>query len=75
MDSTEFFRQQVREEVTRRVALEARAGFPQGLVDRRFEDITAELMFPQRWEHLTFDQAVRRICGLERKQRKRRVKR
>ncbi len=66
---SELFRRAVTDAVAERVAIEARAQFPQGLTNRAFESITAALMMAD-WEDLAervpFAQAVDRICGTER---------
>jgi hypothetical protein len=65
----EAFRDIVTDRVTTNVAIEARAGHPQGLTNRSFEGITGALIMAN-WDKLsklTIDQAVARICGTEQK--------
>lgn len=66
----DLFRNAVTDQVTTRIAIESRAGFPQGLTNRRFEDITAELIMAD-WdtlsETLSVEQCIARMCGMENK--------
>ncbi len=64
MTYVEMFRDIVIDEVSTRVAIEARAGYPQGLVNRDFEAITGELMMAD-WERLSklrSEDVIRAIC-------------
>ena len=66
MQHTNIFREIVTDQVTTRVAIESRAGKPCGLVNRRFETITGELIMAD-WEKLakkTIQQVVLEICGI-----------
>lgn len=61
----EAYRETVLDVVATRIAREQRAGYPLGTLDRRFEDITADMLMAD-WERVAHtvpvDQMIRRLC-------------
>ena len=64
MTNYKMFKMRVTDIVSTRVALEARAGHPLGLVDRTFTAITGDMIM-RDWvaaSEMTVDQVVAEIC-------------
>jgi hypothetical protein len=65
-----IYRDMVADACAEAIAVEMRAGFPQGRTDRSFEAITADLVMAD-WERLCetllVQQCIDRFCGLEKR--------